>query len=53
MHHLLWEDIIRTDLRGKGWESMELAQDRIQWRAAVSMVMKLWAPQKAGNFLTR
>jgi hypothetical protein len=40
-----WENGISMDLREIGWESVDwihLAQDRQQWRAAVSMVMNLW-----------
>jgi len=32
---------------------MYLAQDRDQWWVFVNTEMNLWAPQKAGNFLTR
>jgi hypothetical protein len=38
---------IKMDLRDIGWDDMdwiELAQDRDQWRALVSMVMNLWVP---------
>jgi hypothetical protein len=38
-----------------GCESVDwihLAQDRLQWRALVNMVMNLRVPQKAWNFLT-
>jgi hypothetical protein len=42
-----WEDNINTDLRetrmgGANW--IRLAQDRVQWRVFVSMVMKLRVP---------
>jgi hypothetical protein len=30
---------------------IHLAQDRVQWQAAVSMAMKFQVPQKAGDFL--
>jgi hypothetical protein len=39
-----WEDNIKTDLREKGIDGVnwiQLAQDRVQWRAFVSTVMKL------------
>jgi hypothetical protein len=50
-----WEDNIKLDLTDIGWEGvywMHMAQDRDQWRAVVNMVMNLWVPQKAGNFLS-
>jgi hypothetical protein len=42
-----WEDNIRMDLReiginGANW--IQLAQDRVQWRACVNMVMNLRVP---------
>jgi hypothetical protein len=40
-----WEDGIRMDLREIGWRGIEwiqLAQDRGQWQAVVSVVMNLW-----------
>jgi hypothetical protein len=42
-----WEDNIKMDLReigidGANW--IRLAQDRVQWRGFVSIVMKLRAP---------
>jgi hypothetical protein len=42
-----WEDNIRMDLReigidGTNW--IQLAQDRVQWRAFVDTVMNLWVP---------
>jgi hypothetical protein len=50
-----WEGNILMDLRETEWEGVDrihLAQDRDQWQALVNMVMNLWVPQKAGNFLT-
>jgi hypothetical protein len=50
-----WEDNIRMDIREvrcRCVDWMELAQDRDSWRALVSVVMNLWVPQNAGNFLT-
>jgi hypothetical protein len=41
-----WVDNIKMDLR-MGWYGMDwidLVQDRVQWRALVNMVMKLWVP---------
>ena len=49
-----WEDII-VDLQEVGWGGMEwiaLTQHRDRWREPVTIVMNLWVPQKAGNFLT-
>jgi hypothetical protein len=42
-----WEDNIKLDLReigidGANW--IQLAQDRVQWRAFVNTVMNLWFP---------
>jgi hypothetical protein len=42
-----WEDNIKTDLReiwidGASW--IQLAQNRVQWRAFVKMVMNFWVP---------
>jgi hypothetical protein len=42
-----WEDNIKMDLReiginGANW--IQLAQDRVQWRACVSTVMNLQVP---------
>ena len=50
-----WEDNIKMDLQevgcgGVDW--IELAQDRDRWRALVTAVMNIPAPQSAGNFLT-
>jgi hypothetical protein len=42
-----WGDIIMVDFREIGWGSMDwfdLAQDRVQYRALVNMVMKLQVP---------
>jgi hypothetical protein len=44
-----WEDNIKMDLRGTGIDRanwIRLAQDRVQWRAFVSMVMNLRVPQR-------
>jgi hypothetical protein len=46
---------IRIDLKEIGWEGMEctyLAQNRDKEQAVVNMVMKLWVPQNARNFVT-
>jgi hypothetical protein len=42
-----WEDNIRMDLRVMGWggtDWIDLAQDRVQWRALLNMVMILQVP---------
>jgi hypothetical protein len=49
-----WEDNIRVDLLGIGWEGVDciyLAQDRVRWWAFVNTVMNC-IPQRAGNFST-
>ena len=35
-----------------GMEWIDLAQNRDRWQVLVNMVMNLWVPQNAGNFLT-
>jgi hypothetical protein len=35
-----------------GMDWIELAQDRDRWQALVNVLMNLWVPQNAGNFLT-
>jgi hypothetical protein len=43
------------DLRERGRGDVDwihLAHDGDQWWAVVNMIMNLWVPQKAGNFLT-
>jgi len=50
-----WEDSIKMDLQEVGGgcgDWMELAQDRVRWRALVSTVMNLRVPKNARNFLT-
>jgi len=50
-----WKDNIKMDLEEVGCGGMdwaELAQDRDRWRALVNVVMNLWVPYNAGNFLT-
>jgi hypothetical protein len=37
-------DNIKTDLREIGWDGIDLAQDRDQWRALVNTVMNLQVP---------
>jgi hypothetical protein len=38
-HRPTWEDNIKKILIVKGWE--DVAQDKVQWRAVVNMVMSL------------
>jgi hypothetical protein len=50
-----WEHNIKMDLReigidGANW--IQLAQDRVQWRACVNMEMSFRFHKKAGYFLT-
>ena len=43
----IWEDNIKTDLqevRCKGMDWIELAQDRDRWPALVNTVTNLWVP---------
>ena len=50
-----WEENIMMDLQELGCGAMdwiEVAQDRDNWRALVKVVMNLWFPLNAGNFLT-
>ena len=50
-----WVDNIRMDLQGVGCGYMDWigwAQDRDGWRTLVSLVMNLWVPGNAENFLT-
>jgi hypothetical protein len=42
-----WEDNIRMDNRGIGWEVlhwMPLAQDKNQWWALMNIVINFWVP---------
>jgi hypothetical protein len=42
-----WKDNIKMDLQEMGcagMDWMELAQDRVRWRAFVNVVTKLWVP---------
>jgi hypothetical protein len=42
-----WEDNIRMDLREIGWrgmDSIDLTQDRDQWRALVNTIMNVRVP---------
>jgi hypothetical protein len=51
-----WKDNIKMDLReigidGTNW--IRLAQDRVRWRAFVSIVMNLRVPYKGGIFFDK
>jgi hypothetical protein len=37
----MWVDNIEMDLREIGWDGIDLAEDRDQWRALVNTVMNL------------
>jgi hypothetical protein len=55
LFHHRWEDNIKMDLQEVGCEGMEwikLVQDRDRWRALVTAVMNIWAPQNAEYFFT-
>jgi hypothetical protein len=43
---LRWEDNIKIDLQGMGWDMnwIGLAEDRDRWRAVVNAVMNLRVP---------
>jgi hypothetical protein len=44
-----WANNIKMDLRETGIDRanwIRLAQDRVQWRAFLNTVMKLWVPQR-------
>ena len=43
-------DLQKVGYVGMDW--IELAQDKVRWRAVVNAVMKLRVPPNAGNFLT-
>jgi hypothetical protein len=51
-----WEDNIKLDLReiwidGVNW--IQLAQDRVHWRAFVNTVMNLQVPQRKQDFFDK
>jgi hypothetical protein len=48
-----WEDNIKMDLRETGIDGMnwiQLALDRVQWKAFVSTVMNFWVPYRKAIF---
>jgi len=52
---LRWEDNSKLDLQEVGCGGMDwidVAQDRDRWRSLVDMVVNLWVPFNAGNYLT-
>jgi hypothetical protein len=40
-----WVDNIKIDLREIGWDWIDMAQDRDQWRALVNTVLNLYGIQ--------
>ena len=52
----MWgEDNTKMDLQEVGWRDMDwtdLVQDRDRLWLLVNVVMNLWVPYSAGNFLT-
>jgi hypothetical protein len=44
--------ILRWIFRKWGVDRIKLAQHRDRWRKLVNVVMNLWVPSNAGNFLT-
>jgi hypothetical protein len=50
-----WVDNIKMDVRERGWggmDSIDLAQDRDQWRVLVNAAMNLRVPYNAEKFLS-
>jgi hypothetical protein len=50
-----WVDNIKIDIKELEWDGMDwidLAQDRVQWRALVNTVMNLCFSKNAGKFLS-
>ena len=50
-----WEDVITMDLQemGLGGEDLiDMAQDRVRWRALVNAAMNLRVTENSGKFLT-
>jgi hypothetical protein len=46
-HRSRWEDNIKIDLRDIGWggmDSIHLAQDRVQWRTVLNVVLNFRVP---------
>jgi hypothetical protein len=51
----IYKSNIKMDLQEVGCGGMDwidLSQHRYRWRAVVNVVMNLWVPYSAGNFLT-
>jgi hypothetical protein len=47
-----WNVNIKIGLKERGWDSMNVAQDRVQWPALVNTVMNLRVPLKTENLET-
>jgi len=49
-----WKDIKKDlqEVRCEDMDWIELAQNKDRWRGHANVVMNLWVPQNAGNFLT-
>jgi hypothetical protein len=49
-----WDDNIKLNLQEVGCGGMDwidVAQDRDRWRGLVNMIVNLWVPLNAGNYL--
>jgi len=49
-----WESNVKMNVKEivcKGVDSIQLAQNTVQWRALVNMTVNLQIPKKAGDFL--
>jgi hypothetical protein len=51
----MWEDNTEMDIQEVEWEGLDLinvAQDRVRWRAVLIAVMKFWLPYNSEFFST-